>query len=121
MIYAGNETNKSLSPIAFAGQLIGIDTLVGGAIYTVKQKDIKGVLGGISGTVGLLSLEYEVIDIATGLSIPFVDNAAELLQPTKDASEVFKITQAQIEYNYSQGIIDALCQSVEPDKLLKVG
>ncbi|WP_273805184.1 T6SS phospholipase effector Tle1-like catalytic domain-containing protein [Providencia rettgeri] len=121
MIYAGNETNKSLSPIAFAGQLIGIATLVGGAIYTVKQKDIKGVLGGISGTVGLLSLEYEVIDIVTGLPIPFVDNAAELLQPTKDASEVFKITQAQIEYNYSQGIIDALCQSIEPDKLLKVG
>ncbi len=66
MIYAGNETNKFLSPIAFAGQLIGVATLVGGAIYTVKQKDIKGVLGGISGTVGLLSLEYEVVDIATG-------------------------------------------------------
>ncbi|WP_432443428.1 hypothetical protein [Providencia stuartii] len=121
MIYSGNETNKSLSPIALAGQLIGVASAIGGAIYTVKQKDIKGVLGGISGTVGLLSLEYEVIDIATGLSIPFINNAAELFQPTRDTSEVLKITQAQTAYNYSQGIIDTLSQSVDPNKLLKVG
>ncbi|HEP0306858.1 DUF2235 domain-containing protein [Providencia rettgeri] len=121
MIYSGNETNKSLSPIALAGQLIGVATLVGGVIYTVRQKDVKGVLGGVSGTVGLLSLEYEVVDIATGLSIPFIDNASELFQPTQDTSDVFKITQAQTAYNYSRGIIDVLSQSVEPNKLLKVG
>ncbi|QCJ70118.1 hypothetical protein C9446_09810 [Providencia heimbachae] len=120
MIYSGNETNKSLSPIAFAGQLIGVATLVGGAIYTVKQKDIKGVLGGISGTMGLLSLEYEVVDIATGLSIPFIDNAVELIKPTNDPSDVFALTQAQTAYNYSQGIINTISQSIEPDKLLKV-
>ncbi|MBS3828298.1 T6SS phospholipase effector Tle1-like catalytic domain-containing protein [Proteus mirabilis] len=99
MIYFGEQTNKALSPIAVAGQLVGIATLVGGVIYTVRQRDALGVVGGIAGTVGILSLEYQVVDIATGLAIPFMPEAEKLLQPKTDNSDVVAATRQLAQQN----------------------
>lgn len=99
MIYFGEQTNKALSPIAVAGQLVGIATLVGGVIYTVRQRNVFGVVGGIAGTIGVLSLEYQVVDIATGLAIPFMPEAEKLLQPTTDPSDVIASTRQLAQQN----------------------
>lgn len=99
MIYFGEQTNKALSPIAVAGQLVGIATLVGGVIYTVRQRDALGVVGGIAGTVGILSLEYQVVDIATGLAIPFMPEAEKLLQPKTDNSDVIAARRQLAQQN----------------------
>lgn len=110
MIYAGHETNKSISIIATAGQLVGVATLVAGAVYTIRQRDITGILGGVAGTFAAMSLEYEIIDIATKQKIPFMDNASELLQFTTDSSAVMEATKAQALYNHTQGVLDALSE-----------
>ncbi|GAA0344374.1 DUF2235 domain-containing protein [Morganella psychrotolerans] len=120
MIYAGSETNKSLTLISYAGQLVGIATLTGGIIYTVKQRNLKGILGGVAGTWGALALEYQVVDIATGIALPFMDNAPELLQPSTDHSFVAQATQAQALFNNTQGIIDNLTNIINPDSILKI-
>ncbi|MEX6226937.1 hypothetical protein AB6F55_20240 [Providencia hangzhouensis] len=52
MIYAGNETNKFLSPIAFAGQLIGVATLVGAPFIPLNKKTSKGCWGGLAVPLG---------------------------------------------------------------------
>lgn len=105
MIYFGDQTNKALSPIAVAGQLVGVATLVNGVIYTVRQRSALGVIGGLAGTIGILSLEYQVVDVATGLAIPFMPNAEKLLQPTTDPSNVIASTRQLAQRNYENADI----------------
>ncbi len=120
MTYMGNETNKSLSMIAFAGQLIGIATLAGGIYYTAKQRNLKGILGGVAGTMGVLSLEYQVVDMASGLALPFMDNALEQLTPSTNQGALIATTQTQAIFNSTQGVIDGLSEVIQVGKILQV-
>ncbi|WP_323868491.1 T6SS phospholipase effector Tle1-like catalytic domain-containing protein [Xenorhabdus szentirmaii] len=110
MIYFGEQTNKALSPIATAGQLIGIATLVGGVIYTVRQRNALGVVEGIAGTIGVLSIEYQVVDIATGATIPFMPDAEKLLQPTTDAAELLTATRTVARQNQMEDMRQKLTE-----------
>ncbi|OAT23512.1 T6SS phospholipase effector Tle1-like catalytic domain-containing protein [Proteus myxofaciens] len=117
MIYAGSETNKFLSPVAIAGQLIGLATFIGGMAYVVKQKSIKNALGALAGTIGIMSMEYEVVNAITGLALPINPND---VQPTKDAGPVQAIAKTQSIINQTQGVISELSQIIEPQKTLQL-
>jgi len=88
MIYFGNKCNKSLSPLTIAGDVVGAATLVGGVIFSFKQKGTTAKLAGLAGTAGLLTLESEAMDYLTGLAIPMVDNADVLKAFTSEPGVV---------------------------------
>lgn len=88
MIYFGNKCNKSLSPLTIAGDVVGAATLVGGVIFSFKQKGTAAKLAGFAGTAGLLTLESEAMDYLTGLAIPMVDNADALKAFTSEPGVV---------------------------------
>lgn len=88
MIYFGNKCNKSLSPLTIAGDVVGAATLVGGVIFSFKQKGTTAKLAGLAGTAGLLTLESEAMDYLTGQAIPMVDNADVLKAFTSEPGVV---------------------------------
>ncbi|MEG9443087.1 phospholipase effector Tle1 domain-containing protein, partial [Pantoea brenneri] len=88
MIYFSNKCNKSLSPLTIAGDVVGAATLVGGVIFSFKQKGTTAKLAGLAGTAGLLTLESEAMDYLTGLAIPMVDNADVLKAFTSEPGVV---------------------------------
>ncbi|HEK1721345.1 TPA: DUF2235 domain-containing protein [Proteus mirabilis] len=117
MIYAGSETNKSLSVVAAAGQLIGIATFIGGMGYVIKQKNIKNALGALAGTIGAMSIGYEIVNATTGLTLP-IDPTD--VQPTKDTGPIQEMAKAQAMINQTQGVIESLSQIIEPQKILQL-
>ncbi|QIX97568.1 DUF2235 domain-containing protein [Cedecea sp. FDAARGOS_727] len=78
MIYFGRECSKSLSPLAIAGNVVGAATLVGGVIFSFRQKGTTAKLAGLAGTAGIFSLESEALDLLTGLPIAMSPDAAKL-------------------------------------------
>lgn len=88
MIYFGKNCNKSLSPLTIAGDVVGAATLVGGVIFSFKQKGTSAKLAGLAGTAGLLSLESQAVDYLTGMTIPMLDNADSLKAFTTEPGAV---------------------------------
>lgn len=88
MIYFGKNCNKSLSPLTIAGDVVGAATLVGGVIFSFKQKGTSAKLAGLAGTAGLLSLESQAVDYLTGMTIPMLDNADSLKAFTTEPGTV---------------------------------
>ncbi|UAK20006.1 DUF2235 domain-containing protein [Kluyvera sp. CRP] len=88
MIYFGKNCNKSLSPLTIAGDVVGAATLVGGVIFSFKQKGTAAKLAGLAGTAGLLSLESQAVDYLTGMTIPMLDNADSLKAFTTEPGTV---------------------------------
>ncbi|MCK7430759.1 T6SS phospholipase effector Tle1-like catalytic domain-containing protein [Enterobacter chengduensis] len=78
MIYFGDNCNKSLSPLTIAGDVVGAATVVGGVIFSFRQKGTSAKLAGLAATAGLFTLESQAVDYLTGLAIPMVDNADAL-------------------------------------------
>ncbi len=95
-IYCGSASNKDQYLFAVAGKLIGAATAVGGVIYSVKRKNLKGIAGGLAGTAGAYVLERTITDAVTGSPIPMLDNAAELFKPSKDSGALIAQTQQQV-------------------------
>lgn len=117
MIYADSETNKFLSPVAIAGKLIGIATFIGGMAYVVRQKNIKNALGAFAGTLGVMSMEYEVVNAITGLALPL---NPEDVKPTKNAGPVQSIAIAQSIVEKTEGVINSLTQVIDTKKVLSI-
>ncbi|MCY1442857.1 hypothetical protein D9M71_592450 [compost metagenome] len=100
MIYFGNNSSRRLTPMMVAGKLLGVAIVAGTTVYGVRllRGNNRGVLGaalgtlgGISGAIaglGIASIPYEIIDLATGLVVPFLPGADELLKPTDKIGEV---------------------------------
>ncbi|WP_368911650.1 DUF2235 domain-containing protein [Proteus vulgaris] len=117
MIYADSETNKFLSPVAIAGKVIGIATFVGGMAYMVRQKNIKNGLGVFAGTLGVMSMEYEIVNKITGLALPI---NPEDVKPTKNAGPIQSIAVAQSVIEQTQGVINNLTQVIDTKKILQI-
>jgi hypothetical protein len=78
MIYFGDNCNKELSLLTIAGNVVGAATLVGGVIFSFKQKSLTGKLAGLAGTAGAMSLEAKALDLITGKELPMVPGADKL-------------------------------------------
>lgn len=88
MIYFGDNCNKSLSPLTIAGDIVGAATVVGGVIFSFRQKGTSAKLAGLAATAGLFTLESQAVDYLTGLAIPMVDNADALKAFTTEPGAV---------------------------------
>ncbi|MDK1711592.1 DUF2235 domain-containing protein [Serratia marcescens] len=112
-IYCGSASNKDQYLFAVAGKLIGAATAVGGVIYSVKRKNLKGIAGGLAGTAGAYVLERTITDAVTGAPIPMLDNAAELFKPSKDSGALIAQTQQQVVDSQHQQSMKSMMDYLE--------
>ncbi|WP_345829376.1 DUF2235 domain-containing protein [Pantoea sp. BRR-3P] len=88
MIYFGNKSNKSLSPLVIAGDVVGAVSPVAGVIISLKQKqDFKKVFG-LAATAGLEAFDIEMRDVQTNELIPMLPDAAQQQQFTDEPGAV---------------------------------
>lgn len=88
MIYFGNKSNKLLSPLVIAGDVVGAVSPVAGVIISLKQKqDIKKITG-LAATAGLAAFDIEIRDSETNELIPMQPDAAQQQQFTDDPGSV---------------------------------
>lgn len=100
MIYFGKKCNKSLSPLIIAGNVVGVATLAGGVIFSLKRKSVLEKVAGIAGTVTLVSFELEALDLLTKAPLPLLPHAAELKQFTQEPGEVVQQQKAAAADQY---------------------
>jgi hypothetical protein len=108
MIYFGDCSSARLTPMMVAGKLLGVAIVAGTTVYGVRllrgnKRGLEGVLlGGAGALTGIAAgltaagVAYEVIDLATGMVVPFLPGAAELLKPTDRIGEVVAQQKRQI-------------------------
>ncbi len=65
-IFFGDKSNKQLSPLVIAGDLVGFTTLATGVVLSFKQKSLTGKLAGLAATGAVRALQVEVLDLITG-------------------------------------------------------
>lgn len=94
MIYFGDKCNKSLSPLVIAGDVVGVATLAGGVIFSLKRKSAIEKVAGLAGTVGLVSLEVEALDWITKQPLPLMPDAEQLRQFTQEPGAVVRQQKA---------------------------
>ncbi|CNM02363.1 T6SS phospholipase effector Tle1-like catalytic domain-containing protein [Yersinia sp. 2553 StPb PI] len=75
MVYFGDNCNKELSLLTIAGNVVGVATLVGGVIFSFKQKKLAGKLSGLAGTASVMALEAKALDLITGEPLPMLPEA----------------------------------------------
>jgi hypothetical protein len=97
MIYFGDNCNKSLSPLVIAGNVVGAATLVGGVIFSFKQKGTAAKMAGLAGTAGIFSLESEALDFLTGLPVAMSPDAAKLKAFTSEPGVVVAQQTAAVQ------------------------
>lgn len=120
MIYCGTDSNKSLSLVSVAGQVVGVATLAGGVIYGVRKKKginiATGALAGFGAGLAAMTVERKIIDLTTGEAATLLPDALTLFQPTDD---IGSLTASQT----NQAIVSQHEQSVKSmmDYLESVG
>lgn len=93
MTYFGNENSRELSPVVVAGRMLGVAMVVGATVYGIKRKN---ALGGLAAGIGGATIGYQVIDKATGLVVPFLPGAEQILKPTAHIGLVAAELKTQI-------------------------
>jgi hypothetical protein len=88
MLYFGNKSSRSMSPVVIAGQILGVAAVAGATVYGIKRGGALGSLGGFAAGMGAATIGYQVIDKVTGKVLPFLPGAEKLLQATTEVSKV---------------------------------
>lgn len=96
MVYFGDNCNKKLSLLTIAGNVVGAATLVGGVIFSFKQKSLTGKLAGLAGTAGAMSLEAKALDLITGQELPMLPEADKLTAFTQAPGAVASLQKQLI-------------------------
>jgi hypothetical protein len=88
ILYFGSKSNRPLSPVVVAGQLLGVAVLAGTTLYGIRRGSGKGGIVGLTGGIAAATIGYQVIDKLTGYAVPFLPGAEQLLQATTDIGKV---------------------------------
>jgi hypothetical protein len=96
MVYFGSECSKSLSLLSIAGNVVGAATLVGGVVFSFRQKSLGGKLMGLAGTAGAMGIQAKALDLLTGEPLPMLPNAEQLTAFTQQVGEVINQQQQWI-------------------------
>lgn len=97
MTYFGNDNSRDLSPVVVAGRILGVAMIAGATVYGIKRRGVLGGVGGLAAGIGAATIGYQVIDKATGLVVPFLPGAEQLLQPSSHVGQVASEQKHQIE------------------------
>ncbi|MDU8433016.1 DUF2235 domain-containing protein [Pseudomonas syringae pv. actinidifoliorum] len=97
MTYFGNDNSRALSPVVVAGRLLGVAMIAGATVYGIKRRGVLGGVGGLAAGMGAATIGYQVIDKASGMALPFLPGAEQLLQPTSHVGQVAAELKRQIE------------------------
>lgn len=82
MLYFGNENSRDLSPVVVAGRILGVAMVAGATAYGIRRNGAVGAIGGFAAGMGVAGIGYQVIDKASGVVVPFLPDAKELLKPS---------------------------------------
>ncbi|MCP1626809.1 T6SS phospholipase effector Tle1-like catalytic domain-containing protein [Pseudomonas nitroreducens] len=88
MVYFGGDSSRRMTLVMAAGKLIGLTMIAGVTVYGIRLmrgNALKAAAAGVTGAAAgvlLAGVTYQVIDKTTGLALPFLPDAAELLKPT---------------------------------------
>ncbi|MGJ7517108.1 T6SS phospholipase effector Tle1-like catalytic domain-containing protein [Pseudomonas baetica] len=105
MTFFGNDSSRALSPVVVAGRLLGVAMLAGATVYGIKRGGALGGVGGLVAGIGGATIGYQVIDKASGLALPFLPEAEQLLQPTLHIGQVVTgLKQQIVQDDYAQRI-----------------
>lgn len=88
MTYFGNDSSRRLSPVVVAGRLSGVALMAGATVYGIQRGGAQDTLGELAAITGEATIGYQVIDNASGLILPFLPEAEQLLQPTAHIGQV---------------------------------
>lgn len=88
MTYFGNQNSRDLSPMVVAGRMVGVAMVAGATMYGIKRKGALGGLGGLAAGIGGATIGYQVIDKASGLVMPFLPGAQQILKPSGHIGQV---------------------------------
>ncbi|WP_248764432.1 MULTISPECIES: DUF2235 domain-containing protein [unclassified Pseudomonas] len=100
-IFFDDESNKRLSLLATAGQVIGVAVAVGSIGLSIKRRDPRYLVGlflpslGIPvfrGKVGMP--EISAFDSLTNLALPMLENVDSVREFTRDTGSVLKLAEA---------------------------
>ncbi|KPZ15078.1 T6SS phospholipase effector Tle1-like catalytic domain-containing protein [Pseudomonas syringae group genomosp. 3] len=97
MTYFGNDNSRDLSPVVVAGRLLGVAMIAGATVYGIKRRGVLGGVGGLAAGIGAATIGYQVIDKASGMALPFLPGAEQILQPTSHVGQVAAEQKRQIE------------------------
>ncbi|WP_431225742.1 hypothetical protein ACQ86O_15465 [Serratia sp. L9] len=119
MIYFGDECSKSLSLVSVAGKVIGVATLVGGIIYSVRQKKAQNMVMGLAGTVAALGMERSIVDIINQHPVELVAGAEQLWQSTRQIGGLIESQKQLAVASQYQQMMDELGSFLSFDSLEK--
>jgi hypothetical protein len=97
MTYFGSENSRDLSLVVRAGRILGVAMIAGATVYGIKRGKALGGVGGLATGMGAATIGYQVIDKATGMVVPFLPGAEQLLQPTGQVGQLVVEQKRQIE------------------------
>ena len=97
MTYFGNDNSRDLSLVVVAGRILGVAMIAGATVYGIKRRGVLGGVGGLAAGIGAATIGYQVIDKATGLVVPFLPGAEQLLQPSSHVGQIASEQKHQIE------------------------
>lgn len=105
MTYFGNDNSRDLSPEVVAGRVLGVTMLAGATVYGIKRGNMLDGVGGMIGGISAATIGYRVIDKMSGMWLPFLPEAEQLLRPTSHIGAVASALKQQIALeDYAQRI-----------------
>lgn len=96
MTYFGDQNSRDLSPVVVAGRVLGVAMLAGATVYGIRRKGAVGAIGGFAAAITATGISYQVIDKVSGVVVPFVPGADQLLKPSSHVGLVARDLKRQI-------------------------
>jgi len=100
-IFFDNESNKSLSPLATAGQVIGVAIAVASIGLSIKRHDPRYLVGVLLPSLGTPVFRGKIgmpqisaFDTLTKLALPMLDNLDNIRAFTKEPGDAMKLANA---------------------------
>ncbi|MGV8862547.1 MAG: T6SS phospholipase effector Tle1-like catalytic domain-containing protein [Pseudomonas sp.] len=100
-IFFDSESNKSLSPVARAGQVIGVGIAVASVGLSIKRHDPRYLVGLLIPSLGIPVFrgkvgfpEVSAFDSVTGIALPMLDNLDNIRAFSKDPGDMLKLVKA---------------------------
>lgn len=66
-------------------------------VHSIKRRVVLGSVGGLAAGIGAETIGYQAIDKVSGMALPFLPGAEQLLQPTSHVGQIAAEQKYQLE------------------------